>query len=180
MATRGVSGKLLDVVGEREGENTRLGQAFVLFGLLSVVGGVGLLVLIETFEFEPEAFLTYQRIGIGVAGYGLPVFLYGVVVLGGGGRRETEAALVGGLLSTFAVILFVIAYSGRWEALASPAYTAGALSVYGFGTTLCSVGAGRAVFPEGAPDDGGADPGADPGIEIEAESEFIWGDPPED
>ena len=65
----GPSGTLFELVGERMEENTRLGQAFVLFELLSGGGG-GLFV--PTKASGEGTFLTCRRVAVGLAGYGLP------------------------------------------------------------------------------------------------------------
>ncbi len=44
MATRGGPGKLFAEIREANHDNVRLGRTLLLFGVLSVVGGVGLLV----------------------------------------------------------------------------------------------------------------------------------------
>jgi hypothetical protein len=132
-------------------------------------------VLTGTVPFGPDAFLTYRRLAVGAAGYGLPAFLYGVVAVAGGGRREVGAALVGGVLSTFAVVLFLTARSGWLAVLDAPVYAAAALVVYALGSTLGGAGAVGAMLLEAEPE--GHEDGT--GIEIEAASEFIWGEPPE-
>jgi hypothetical protein len=182
MATGGSSGRFLEVLEGGQRGTPRLGQAFVLFGLLSVVAGVGLFVLTGTFQFHPDAVRTYRRVAVSAAGYGLPAFLLGVVVVTGGERWGIVAALVGGLLSTFAVVLFLTAYFGPWEVFAAPVYVEASIAVYALGTVLGVVGGGGSILLEVDPD---PDPDPDAGrdgreIEIGAESEFIWGEPPEE
>jgi hypothetical protein len=167
MATRGAPGKLFEIVGEAGRENTRLGQAFVLFGLLSIVGGVGLFVLTETFRFDPDAFLTYRRAAAGLAGYGLPAFLYGLVVVAGGNSRAAEVGVVGVLLSGLAVFAFFLAYPTQWDLATSPTYVVGTLAAYGLGVMLSSFAAGGAMLARLDADD------------ADDETGFVWGDPPE-
>lgn len=167
MATRGVPGKLFEVVGETGRENARLGQVFVLFGLLSVVGGVGLFVLTETFPFEPEAFVTYRRAAAGLAGYGLPAFLYGLVVVAGGSSRAVEVGVLGVVLSAVAVFAFFLAYPTEWDLATAPIYVLGTLGTYALGAMLGSFAAGGAMLARldaEEPDD---------------ETGFVWGNPPE-
>jgi hypothetical protein len=168
MATGGGSGKLFELVGEPMEENTRLGQAFVLFGLLSVVGGVGLFVLTEAFAFEEGAFLTYRRVAVGLAGYGLPAFLHGVVLVSGGHSRAGEVGVIGVVLSALAVFAFFAAYPEGWSLAAEPRYVIGTLAVYVLGAMLGSFAAGGAMLASRESDDDSAE-----------ETGFIWGDPPE-
>lgn len=176
MATGGGAGWLVETIGGGRRGNTRLGQAFVLFGLLSVVGGLGLFALTETFRFDPDAVRTYRGVAVGMAGYGLPAFLLGLVVVSGGGKPEIKVALVGGLLSTVGAFLLLTARFGPWEVLASPVYVVVALAVYALGASVGSVGAAGAMLL-GTESDERDDR---TGIETEAESEFVWGEPPEE
>jgi hypothetical protein len=162
-------GTLFGLAGEPVEWNTRLGRALVLFGLLSVVGGVGLFVLAGTSRFDPAAVRTYRRIAVGIVGYGLPVFLCGLVVVEDGSVRAVEVAAVGVLLSTLAVVALLAVYPERWSPTAGPVGPMGAAAVYGLGTLLCAAAA-YATMLTGPARDG--ERGADD------ESEFVWGKPP--
>ena len=158
MATRGASGQLFELVREGNRGNTRLGQTFVLFGILSVVGGIGVFVLTETFRFDTGAVWTYRRIGGGLAGYGLPAFLYGLVVASGGDSRAIDVGVVGLLFSVLAVFAFFVTYPVGWDVATSPALVGGTLAVYTIGAMFGAFAAGGAVLSN---DGGDGDAGTD-------------------
>lgn len=168
MATEGGSGKLAGSVGEPVGGESRIGQVFVLFGFLSVVGGVGLFVLTETFRFDPESLLTYRRAAAGLAGYGLPAFLYGLVVVADGSSRAVEVGVLGVVLSAVAVFAFFLAYPTGWDLAAAPLYVLGTLAAYALGVMLGSFAAGGAILARLDTE------------EPDEETGFIWGTPPKD
>lgn len=167
MATRGGSGQLFEMIRDGGQENARLGQMFVLFGLLSVVGGLGLFVLTEWYRFDESVFLTYRRAAVGFAGYGLPAFLYGLVVVMEGGKRAVEVGVAGVLLSAAAVVAFFFTYPAGWALQANPIFVGGTLGVYVLGAMLTSFAAGGAMFATLDEDD-----------EPDEEAGFIWGEPP--
>jgi hypothetical protein len=160
MATRGASGQLFELVREGNRGNTRLGQTFVLFGILSVVGGIGVFVLTETFRFDTGAVWTYRRIGGGLAGYGLPAFLYGLVVASGGDSRAIDVGVVGLLFSVLAVFAFFVTYPVGWDVATSPALVGGTLAVYTIGAMFGAFAAGGAVLSNDG-GDGDAGTGTD-------------------
>ena len=160
----------------------------MLFGLLSVVGGVGLFLVTETFQFEEGAFLAYRRAAAGFAGYGLPAFLYGLVVTMEGNTRTVAVGVVGVLLSALAVFAFFTAYPGQWDLATSPTFVVGSLAVYGVGAMLSSFAAGGAMlarideeYQPGEERETGPETETETEAETETETEtgFVWGDPPD-
>ena len=165
MATRGGPETLFGLVGGGDREPGRLGQALVLFGLLSVAGGVGLVLLTEAYRFEEGIVLTYRRAAVGLAAWGVPAFLYGVAT----NRRDRQAAgVIGFFLATLAVIAFLITYPSQWDLATPTPIVGGTLGGYAAGLLLCAFAVAAALA------------GRDDAGEPEGETEFIWGSPPND
>lgn len=144
--------------------NGRLGRVLAIFGLLSVLGGIGFLVVSVTVPLDPEVVLVYRELAVGLAGYGLPAFLSGLVVSRRGEAWVEYASLLGVLACSFAVLLFVWAYPTRWNVTGGSGYVIAGPVSYGLGTMLCALGVGGAIGCS-TPQDGA--------------DEFIWGDPPD-
>lgn len=165
MATRGGPETLFGLVGGDDRQPGRLGQALVLFGLLSVVGGVGLVLLTESYRFQEGLLLTYRRAAVGLAAWGVPAFLYGVATVREGRRA---AGVIGFFLVTLAVIAFLITYPSQWDLAAPTPIVVGTLGGYAAGLLLCAFAVAATL--------GGRDDAGEP----EGETEFIWGSPPND
>ena len=154
MATRGDSGQLFALLREASHSDARVGETFVLFSVLSIIGGLGLFGLTETFRFDAGAFWTYRTIAGGLVGYGLPALLYGIAVATSDdegedefeNRRATDVGVVGVLLAALAVIAFFLTYPEQWHGAGALAYVAPTLAVYALGVLLCSVAAGGAAL----------------------------------
>jgi hypothetical protein len=154
MATRGDSGQLFVLLREASHSDARVGETFVLFSVLSIIGGLGLFGLTETFRFDAGAFWTYRTIAGGLVGYGLPALLYGIAVATSDdegedefeNRRATDVGVVGVLLAALAVIAFFVTYPEQWHGAGALAYVAPTLTVYALGVLLCSVAAGGAAL----------------------------------
>lgn len=163
MATGGGAGRLLEIVRSATHENATLGRALTTFGLVSVVGGVGFFAVTLTVPFEPGPLVTYQKLAAGLAGYGFPAFLYGLVIVLRGETWVTYVSLLGVLACALAVLLFLGTYPTQWDLATAPEYVVAGLGTYCLGAMLCSFGAGGAVgCPASDEEDG-----------------FVWGDPPE-
>lgn len=163
MATGGDAGQLLELVRTAAHENAKLGRALTTFGLLSVVGGIGFFAVTLAFPFEAEALVTYRKIAGGLAGYGLPAFLYGLVIVLRGETWITYVSLLGVLICSLAVLVFLGTYPAQWNGTGSPDYMLVGLAAYSVGVMFCAFGTGGAV---GCPD-----PRDD-------SDDFVWGDPP--
>lgn len=163
MATGGDPGQILRFVRTAAHENAKLGRALTTFGILSVIGGLGFFLVTMAFPFDAQSLMTYRKIAGGLAGYGLPAFLYGLVIVLRGETWITYVSLLGVLLCSLAVLLFLAMYPAQWTTTGSPNYMLIGLVTYSFGAMLCSFGTGGAV---GCPDARTQDSG------------FVWGEPP--
>lgn len=126
-------------------ENARLGRALALVGVLSFVGGYGLFVAGESLEYASESFWTYRTFAGGIGGLGLPAFLLGLVVALPDFGRNTYVSLLGAVLCSAAIVLFLFTYPGQWNVAGSPDYVVETVTVYGLGAMLCSAAAGGAI-----------------------------------
>jgi len=148
MATSGGPGRLFAAIREANHDNARLGRTLLLFGVLSVVAGVGLLVATEVVRFGTGTLPTYRKFAGGLVGYGLPVFLYGITVAAGedGVTRASVVGVFGVLLAALAVAVFLATYPEQWHAAGAGRYVVPTLGVYALGTLLCSAAVGGAVL----------------------------------
>lgn len=144
-------------------ETARLGQALALGGVLAFVGGYGLFVAGESLEHASEAFWAYRTLAGAVAGLGLPAFLLGLVVALPDVGRNSYVSVVGVLLCSAAILLFLATYPDQWNVAGSPDYVIETVTVYGLGAMLCSAAAGGAVNCH---------------FENEDVTGFVWGGPP--
>ena len=196
MATRGDSGQLFALLREASRDGARVGQTFALVSVLSIVGGVGLVVLTETFQFDAETLRTYRTFAGGLVGYGLPALLYGMTIAANesGNGRTADVSVVGVLLSVLAVVAFLLTYPERWAGAGAAGYVVPTLAVYGLGVLFCSAAAGGAILagrdaadesddgsPPTHPDaaDESDDRSSPTHPDTDDETGFIWGSPPE-
>lgn len=160
-------GQLVEFVRETGDEEARVGRTLVLFGVVSLVGGVGVFALTGALRMaagDVWAFRTAAGVFVGV---GLPASLYGLVVLTSGGEQAVDVGRVGLLCCSVAVLGFLLTYPERWVAEGASGFAVVTLVVYGLGAMLCSAAAGSAVLAHLE------------GVEEPDETGFIWGNPPD-
>lgn len=160
-------GQLVTFVRETSDEGTRVGRTLVLFGVVSLVGGVGIFALTGTLRMAAGDVWAFRTVAGGLVGAGVPAVLYGLVVLAAGGDRAVDVCRVGLLLCAVAVLGFLLSYPGRWVAEGASGYAVVTLVVYGVGAMLCSAAAGSAVLAHLET------------VEEPDETGFIWGSPPD-
>ncbi|MDX1745265.1 MAG: hypothetical protein R3324_04950 [Halobacteriales archaeon] len=162
-------GQVVTTIRETTEDNTRLGRAFVLFGVLAFVGGVGILALTETFRMSEVEVWTYQRFAGVLVGVGLPVFLYGFVALVGGDERAIDVSGLGVLLCALGLLTFLAIATGQGSGGSILGIVA--MVLYGLGIMTCSFATGVAVLTRLNTDD-------EPDVRSD-ETGFVWGSPPE-
>lgn len=164
MATDADAGGLLRTLRRPSPRNARLGRVLAVIGVLSVLGGVGFSVATVTLPLDPAFVPIYRELAVGLAGYGLPAILAGLVVAQRSEAWVDYVSLLGVLACSLAVLLFVWTYPTRWNVADGSGYVIAGLVSYCLGVMLCAFGVGGAAACPDARD---------------GEEEFIWGNPPE-
>jgi hypothetical protein len=136
---------LANTVRSATRESARLGRALALVGIVAFVCGYGLFVAGESLQYASESFWTYRTYAGAIAGFGLPAFLYGLVVALPEVGRNSYVALVGALLCSAAILLFLATYPDQWNVAGAPDYVVETVTLYGLGAMVCSAAAGGAL-----------------------------------
>ena len=84
-----------------------------MFGLLSFVGGAGVLAVTEVVQLATAVRFTVREFAGVLVGIGLPAFLFGLVVLVEGDERAVDVSGIGTVLCALAVLAFSLTYPER-------------------------------------------------------------------
>lgn len=164
MTTDGGAGRQPDPLQRAPSGNVKLGRILAIIGILSILGGVGFFVVTATVSLAPAFLPIYRELAVGLAGYGLPAVLSGLVVAQRSEAWVDYVSLLGVTACSLAVLLFVWTYPARWSVTGGTGYVIAVLVTYSLGLMICAFGAGVAVGCSTPEDE---------------EDEFIWGDPSE-
>ena len=130
--------------------------AYVVGAALAVLGLVAY--LFTTTVDGGSAFWTLRTLSFSLVAIGLPVVLYGFVIVLPLGERATQVAVLGLAASFVAVVAFLLVYPGSWNVRSGADYSGQIIVVYALGLAV-QVGATLASPSSTAgerPDSGGS------------------------